>query len=206
MKLQSLSLRNFACLAAVLFLTPLGVGTASAQQSTTTKKDAPTRSKYPAAKAQASSTVQEDDEAESSASAKEPEKDSPDTIRKREEWFHKQRASANVHIPAGAHRQALEHMNNMMLREGKLVRRPDGSLQEVAPQSAAVSANLAFGNPASTNWLPIGPAPTTGGTFSPVTGRITTIAIDPSDATGNTVLIGGAQGGIWRTTWTAVGD
>ena len=47
--------------------------------------------------------------------------------------------------------------------------------------------------------------------LQPRHGRITTIAVDPSDATGNTVLIGGAQGGIWRSTdagvtWAAVGD
>jgi len=89
----------------------------------------------------------------------------------------------------------------MMEREGKLVRRADGTMQEVAPQGFA----------SSSAWSPIGPSPTTGGTFSPVTGRITAIAVDPSVATGNTVLIGGAQGGIWRTTdggttWAATGD
>ncbi len=97
-------------------------------------------------------------------------------------------------------------MQRMMVEEGKLVLRPDGSYAEVAPQSwlSPLSA-------VTSTWASIGPTPTTGGFFSPVTGRVTTIAVDPSDSTGNTVLIGGAMGGIWRSTdagahWTAVGD
>jgi hypothetical protein len=60
-------------------------------------------------------------------------------------------------------------------------------------------------------WSSLGPTPTSGGFFSPVSGRIEAIAVDPSDPSGDTVLIGGAQGGIWRstdggTTWTPTGD
>lgn len=129
----------------------------------------------------------------------EAQKDSPEAIRKRAEWFYKQRSSVNGRIPAGARLHALEHMQRRMEAEGKLVRRPDGSY---AP---------AVQPPAGATWTSIGPTPTTGGTFSPVTGRITTIAVDPTDSSGNTVLIGGAQGGIWHSTdagatWTPVGD
>ena len=145
------------------------------------------------------------DEHEADASAPlKTDKDSAESIRKREEWFYKQRASVNGHIPAGARLQALQHMQRMMVREGKLVQKADGSFVAAAPQLVPQSLS-------TITWGPIGPAPTTGGSFSPVTGRITTIAIDPSDTTGNTVLIGGAQGGIWRSidagaSWTAVGD
>src|SRR5215467_8466519 len=97
-------------------------------------------------------------------------------------------------------------MQQMMLREGKLTQRPDGSYAEVAPQSW-LSPFGAVTSP----WASVGPTPTTGGFFSPVSGRVMTIAVDPSDTTGNTVLLGGAMGGIWRSTdagatWTAVGD
>jgi hypothetical protein len=150
-------------------------------------------------------TTQDADETEAVERTKpQPTKDSADEIRKREEWFYKQRASANGHIPPGARQRALAHMRQMMENEGKLVKRADGSFVEVTPEATpAVSV--------TNTWSPIGPSPTTGGEFSPVTGRITAIAIDPADATGNTVLIGGAQGGIWRTTnggstWTAFGD
>jgi hypothetical protein len=132
------------------------------------------------------------------------ERDSAESLRKRQEWFYKQRASVNGHIPAGARLRALQHMQRMMVREGKLVQRADGTFTAATPQIVPQTLS-------SIVWGPSGPAPTTGGIFSPVTGRVTTIAVDPSDTTGNTVLIGGAQGGIWRSTnagatWTAVGD
>ena len=159
---------------------------------------------FPAAKKQpAPATPVEESDDLDKGPATEPDKDSPEQIRKREEWFYKQRSSANGHIPAGARFKAFQHMQRMMAAEGKLLLRPDGSyVAAVAPKVGAAS---------SPAWTPVGPAPTTGGFFSPVSGRVTTIAVDPSDTTGNTVLIGGAQGGIWRSpdaglTWTAVGD
>jgi hypothetical protein len=129
------------------------------------------------------------------------EEDGPDLVRQRMEWFYKQRAFPLGGIPAGARMKAFEHMQRMMESEGKLVRNPNGTF------AAAIANPLAIG-PA---WSPSGPAPTTGGAFSPVTGRVTTIAVDPGDTTGQTVLIGGAQGGIWRSTnaggtWTATSD
>ena len=133
-------------------------------------------------------------------------KDGAEQIRKRNEWFYKQRSSASGRIPAGARFRAFQHMQRMMTAEGKLVLRPDGSYAEMAPQSWLTPQGAV-----TSGWTSIGPTPTTGGFFSPVTGRIMTIAMDPSDASGNTVLIGGAMGGIWRSTdagghWTAVGD
>jgi len=170
--------------------------------------DAGPSDKFPAAKAKAqppraaqrSADASVDNEAQDKQGEK--EKDSPEAIRKREEWFYKQRASVHGRIPSGARLKAFQHMQRMMAAEGKLAQRPDGSFVEAMPQS---------GNASTPAWSSIGPTPTTGGVFSPVTGRITTIAVDPSDTTGNTVLIGGAQGGIWRSTdagvtWTAVGD
>ena len=66
------------------------------------------------------------------------------------------------------------------------------------------------------NWTAIGPDPTTNGqtpTFDPrfpsdVSGRVTAIAIDPID---DAVYVGGAQGGVWKSTdngasWTPLTD
>jgi subtilisin-like proprotein convertase family protein len=50
---------------------------------------------------------------------------------------------------------------------------------------------------AATEWTPIGPASINGNGNS---GRITGLAVDPSDPSGNTVYVGGASGGIWKTT------
>src|SRR5713101_2161299 len=49
--------------------------------------------------------------------APEAYKDSSEQIRKRDEWFYKQRSSANGHIPAGARFKAFQHMQRMMAAE-----------------------------------------------------------------------------------------
>jgi hypothetical protein len=127
-------------------------------------------------------------------------------LRRRAEWFYRQRASVNGRIPSGAYSRAFQHLQRMRQAEGKIVLHPDGSFVEVASPSPLLSQSTV-----TSVWNSLGPAPATGGEFSPATGRVMTIAVDPSDTTGNTVLLGGAMGGIWRTTdagatWTAVGD
>lgn len=59
----------------------------------------------------------------------------------------------------------------------------------------------------SDTWQPLGPVPLASdasgnGTqnYHQVSGRATAIAIDPADPSGNTVFIGGAQGGVWQST------
>jgi hypothetical protein len=56
-------------------------------------------------------------------------------------------------------------------------------------------------------WTPLGPAPLASdasgvGEFNYgwVSGRATAVAVDPADSTGNTVYIGGAYGGVWKST------
>src|ERR1700720_380887 len=56
-------------------------------------------------------------------------------------------------------------------------------------------------------WVPLGPAPLAsdatgngGQDYNWVSGRATSVLIDPADNTGNTVLLGGAYGGLWRST------
>ncbi|HXN24194.1 MAG TPA: hypothetical protein VOA41_15750 [Candidatus Dormibacteraeota bacterium] len=119
----------------------------------------------------------------------EDEKDEGDAVLQRMQWFYEQRAFPLPGIPAGARMKAFEQMQNMMETEGKLFRTPQGGFAATSIGPAAVPV-----------WQPIGPAPASGGFFSPVSGRITTIAVDPRDPSGDTVLIGGAQGGIWRST------
>jgi hypothetical protein len=66
-------------------------------------------------------------------------------------------------------------------------------------------------------WRQIGPQPsapaaeTLAGSSGNTSGRVEAIAIDPTDATGNTVFIGAAQGGVWKTidggaTWQPLTD
>src|SRR6266478_3881387 len=202
MKLPTMSL----CRGALLFVSVLTiwVGIAPGQE----KSSAPSRSgvqaakKSPQTKSQAPPKESALPAEQSSAAEEWNGGDSPELIRKREEWFYKQRSSVSGHIPAGARFKAFQHMQRMMEAEGKLVRQPDGSYAAATPQA---------GPPVGGAWSSLGPTPTTGGFFSQFSGRIEAIAVDSSDPSGNTVLIGGAQGGIWRSTdggstWTPVGD
>jgi hypothetical protein len=98
-------------------------------------------------------------------------------------------------------------------------------MQARAARFGRAQAAHADSQPASSGaWTPLGPVPlasdATGDGFqnyNQVSGRATAVAIDPADPTGNTVYIGGAQGGVWKATnattgiannvtWTAVTD
>ncbi len=61
--------------------------------------------------------------------------------------------------------------------------------------------------PAGSAWVSLGPAPITGlGRFGDASGRITSIAVDQNDSTGNTVYVAGAYGGVWKSTNAANAD
>ncbi len=52
----------------------------------------------------------------------------------------------------------------------------------------------------SATWQPLGPNQIATAAYGNVTGRITAIAIDPADPTGNTVYLGTTGGGVWKST------
>jgi photosystem II stability/assembly factor-like uncharacterized protein len=59
------------------------------------------------------------------------------------------------------------------------------------------------------SWHPIGPWPASMGSYGMVSGRVTTVAIDPQHP--NTIYSGAADGGVWKTTdlgshWTPLTD
>jgi hypothetical protein len=62
---------------------------------------------------------------------------------------------------------------------------------------ARVSPRL---NPLSASWTAVGPARVASQSYGDVTGRVTSVAIDPADATGNTVYLGTTGGGVWKST------
>jgi hypothetical protein len=96
--------------------------------------------------------------------------------------------------------------------------------QAAAPRLSGtnVAPRVAVG----TVWKPLGPAPLASDAtglgvqdYGLVAGRATAVAIDPADSSGNTVYIGGAYGGVWKSinagpasqnpsnvTWTPVTD
>src|SRR5215470_19952858 len=58
-------------------------------------------------------------------------------------------------------------------------------------------------------WVNLGPAPVAtwaGQSYGNVTGRLTAVAVDPTDSTGNTVYIGAASGGVWKSINAAAAD
>jgi len=81
---------------------------------------------------------------------------------------------------------------------------------EAASTGPLIAKDAMSGAPASplgsTVWVPLGPAPLASDAtgdgaqdYNWVSGRATSVLIDPGDTTGNTVLLGGAYGGLWKS-------
>lgn len=113
---------------------------------------------------------------------------------------------------------------NDLVRDPLLRSKAIGNMEQqefLLHQLRKSAAPLGLLAPAATNtWMPLGPAPIPNGQTDPnlvaanelpVSGRVTAIVIDPADATANTVYVGTAQGGLYRTldggaTWTQLMD
>jgi hypothetical protein len=66
---------------------------------------------------------------------------------------------------------------------------------------ASVSTDKVLSDPGSAAvWQPVGPAQIATSGWNVVTGPVTSIAADLSDITGNTVYLGTAGGGVWKST------
>jgi hypothetical protein len=126
----------------------------------------------------------------------------------RDEWFLRGR------IIPGKSAAELRHRAYL----AKMQARADRALRPGATQPNAQPPQSNGG------WVPLGPVPlasdATGDGFqnyNQVSGRATAVAIDPADPSGNTVYIGGAQAGVWKSLngadltangviWTALTD
>src|SRR5258706_2208738 len=98
--------------------------------------------------------------------------------------------------PDGARIDALRQLDSMMQMQA----------QQFQQSSADPNYSIAS-NPSS--WTFIGPSHTAGNGAGLTSGRVTAIAVDPTDS--NVVYAGGAQGGVWKTTdgglnWTPLTD
>jgi len=75
-------------------------------------------------------------------------------------------------------------------------------------KARAAATNTKSPSPSSqTVWSSLGPAPLASDAsgegiqnYNWVSGRATAVAVDPADTTGNTVYVGGAYGGLWKST------
>ncbi|MBS1859160.1 MAG: hypothetical protein JST11_27550 [Acidobacteria bacterium] len=128
-----------------------------------------------------------------------PNEEDGDQARERDRWFYDQRAWPGTSLPAGARRAAILDMRR--IDAAARARRQSTHGTRPAAQAFAVTTD-------STNWTAIGPQPTDPGPNA-TSGRINAIAIDPRD--NNVIYIGGADGGVWKTTdggatWTPLTD
>jgi hypothetical protein len=131
-----------------------------------------------------------------------------DHVQERAQWFLRGRAIPGKSAAELRHRAYQAKMQARAARAAARSPRPESQ-------------------PSSTNnsWTPLGPVPLSSGAsgsssvedYHQVSGRATAVAIDPADPSGNTVYIGGAQGGVWKSTnaatsvadnvtWTAITD
>ena len=141
-------------------------------------------------------------------------------------------AQDSKHVATGKSRVEIAKRANEWFYRGRVVRgQSSADLRRRAYQKKlqmrGERANLQAagqGSLSTGTWTPLGPVPlasdaTGNGTqdYHQVAGRATAVAIDPADATGNTVFIGGAQSGVWKSinaanvtansvTWTALTD
>jgi hypothetical protein len=116
-----------------------------------------------------------------------------------------------IHRPAlGNEILAKQHSAKFLAERGVYARLPGGSSPaEVLAQSRAryrqqVQQLVASGVSVPA-WQPLGPAQVSTPAYGAVTGRVTSIAADSSDPTGNTIYVGTASGGVWKST-SAAGD
>jgi hypothetical protein len=108
----------------------------------------------------------------------------------REQWFLRGRSSKGQ---PGAAERYRAHLQKMRMRAARLAR-AEKSGHDAPPSSTIV-------------WSPLGPLPLASDAsgageydYGWVTGRASAVAIDPADPSGNTVYIGGAFGGVWKST------
>ncbi len=75
-----------------------------------------------------------------------------------------------------------------------------GALRPRHAFHAAPASARAQSAPSAASWEPLGPAAVLTGSFGLVSGRVTALALDPSDTTGNTLYVGTTGGGVWLST------
>jgi hypothetical protein len=113
-----------------------------------------------------------------------------DHIKQRNEWFYRGRI---VRGKSSAELRGRAYQRKLQMRGSHAAAR-----MTFGPNSTPLGSG---------SWRPLGPVPldsdaSGNGTqdYGHVAGRVTAVAIDPADPTGNTVYLGGAQGGVWKST------
>ncbi len=97
-------------------------------------------------------------------------------------------------IPATPPRVA--HAQRFLAQRGHPKRR-DVALSDRTRTGLTETAASTSTTPATADWQPVGPLQVITPNYGLVTGRISSIAIDPADPTGNRVVVGTTGGGVW---------
>lgn len=118
-----------------------------------------------------------------------------DHIKERNEWFYRGRV---VHGFPSAELRGRAYQSKVNLRK----QRAASLMQSPSQTSFSIGS-----------WIPLGPVPLASdasgnGTqdYHQVAGRASAVAVDPADSSGNTVFVGGAQAGIWKSTNAAASN
>jgi len=121
----------------------------------------------------------------------EKDKDRPDL---RDRWLTRGQTAPAGQSPAALRLRA--HQQKLALRVAAAKK-----LAAVRLSQQAADAPQPDGS-SGTPWVPLGPSPLISDQnfYGTVSGRVTSVVIDPSDVTGNTVYVAGASGGVWKST------
>lgn len=139
------------------------------------------------------------------ANAQDPDNDQrfgrKDDPAAREQWFRRGRQGRNGQAAAKLlYKAYVAKMQMRAAREQKF----HGLAIAHQPIDKSLAASVGV-------WNNLGPRPivdslTAPNGYGPLAGRVTALAVDQTDSTGNTVLAAGAYGGVWRSTNAAASD
>src|SRR6185437_12740543 len=73
-----------------------------------------------------------------------------------------------------------------------------GKVRLAAGRVAATLSTTAVQNSSTATWQPLGPTAVLTPQFGLVTGRISSLALDPADSSGNHLYVGTTGGGVWQ--------
>ncbi len=107
-----------------------------------------------------------------------------------------QRFLAGRTVAQASSAQAFSAPGRTSLPQATAMLRAQRAMQVAGP-SAHAEVNLAN---LTAPWQPLGPMTVTSLAYGAITGRITSIAVDPNDSSGNTVWLGTTGGGVWKST------
>ncbi|HVH85650.1 MAG TPA: hypothetical protein VM912_02940 [Terriglobales bacterium] len=126
----------------------------------------------------------------------------------REEWFRSGRQAAGEHAADLLHR-AYSQKQQMAVGATTSVDQSSTTRSLAVPGQNTANGIPFSGSTYPGNWTSVGPAPIAsdpGQDYGKVVGRMTSAAVDQGDSSGNTVYIGAAFGGVWKSTNAAAAD